>query len=243
MGEELAFVFGAPLAPAGPFPSHNYTVQEKLLSEAVMAYWTNFAKTGWVVSLVRSELRSAFGQGLRLPYGICGCGRGRLGDGEYGHQHEDSQLCMQMRWLVMAMPMRVLGQQPGWARFAICNARTGKWIEFLLPLLLLFRYNNNKGNYKNSHKQSNNHGINANIISLNVARRGVERRKQREYENHNRKLKSAIVSRHYGMHIAPSSLPSILARRPWDLIIKCSKKRVQQTFRKYSHSKQRLIQG
>ncbi|EDV41853.1 uncharacterized protein Dana_GF17679, isoform D [Drosophila ananassae] len=46
MGEELAFIFGAPLAPAGPFPSNNYTVQEKLLSEAVMAYWTNFAKTG-----------------------------------------------------------------------------------------------------------------------------------------------------------------------------------------------------
>lgn len=46
MGEELAFVFGAPLAPAGPFPSHNYSVQEKLLSEAVMAYWTNFVKTG-----------------------------------------------------------------------------------------------------------------------------------------------------------------------------------------------------
>ncbi|XP_037949215.1 flocculation protein FLO11-like [Teleopsis dalmanni] len=44
-GEELAFIFGAPLAPAGPFPS-NYNEQEKLLSEAVMAYWTNFAKTG-----------------------------------------------------------------------------------------------------------------------------------------------------------------------------------------------------
>ncbi|XP_041565227.1 neuroligin-4, X-linked isoform X1 [Drosophila elegans] len=46
MGEELAFIFGAPLATAGPFPSGNYTVQEKLLSEAVMAYWTNFVKTG-----------------------------------------------------------------------------------------------------------------------------------------------------------------------------------------------------
>uniref|UniRef100_W8BHI7 Neuroligin-3 n=1 Tax=Ceratitis capitata TaxID=7213 RepID=W8BHI7_CERCA len=45
-GEELAFVFGAPLAPAGPFPSNAYGVQEKLLSEAVMTYWTNFAKTG-----------------------------------------------------------------------------------------------------------------------------------------------------------------------------------------------------
>ncbi|XP_034117105.2 uncharacterized protein LOC117576449 isoform X1 [Drosophila albomicans] len=46
MGEELAFIFGAPLAPAGPFASHNYSVQEKLLSEAVMAYWTNFVKSG-----------------------------------------------------------------------------------------------------------------------------------------------------------------------------------------------------
>ncbi|XP_054746996.1 uncharacterized protein LOC129252881 [Anastrepha obliqua] len=45
-GEELAFIFGAPLAPAGPFPSNSYGVQEKLLSEAVMTYWTNFAKTG-----------------------------------------------------------------------------------------------------------------------------------------------------------------------------------------------------
>ncbi|XP_069965507.1 uncharacterized protein Nlg1 isoform X2 [Bactrocera oleae] len=45
-GEELAFIFGAPLAPAGPFPSNSYGAQEKLLSEAVMTYWTNFAKTG-----------------------------------------------------------------------------------------------------------------------------------------------------------------------------------------------------
>lgn len=45
-GEELAFIFGAPIAPAGPFPSNSYGAQEKLLSEAVMTYWTNFAKTG-----------------------------------------------------------------------------------------------------------------------------------------------------------------------------------------------------
>ncbi|XP_064550742.1 uncharacterized protein Nlg1 isoform X1 [Drosophila montana] len=61
MGEELAFVFGAPLAPAGPFPSHNYSVQEKLLSEAVMAYWTNFVKTGnpkapWKGTFLNSHL-------------------------------------------------------------------------------------------------------------------------------------------------------------------------------------------
>ncbi|XP_055375181.1 uncharacterized protein LOC129607939 [Condylostylus longicornis] len=45
VGEELAFVFGAPLANVGPF-HQKYTTSEKLLSEAVMTYWTNFAKTG-----------------------------------------------------------------------------------------------------------------------------------------------------------------------------------------------------
>ncbi|EDV93357.1 uncharacterized protein LOC6564319 [Drosophila grimshawi] len=61
MGEELPFVFGAPLAPVGPYPSHNYSVQEKLLSEAVMAYWTNFVKTGnpkapWKGTFLNSHL-------------------------------------------------------------------------------------------------------------------------------------------------------------------------------------------
>ncbi|TMW49922.1 hypothetical protein DOY81_004994, partial [Sarcophaga bullata] len=45
-GEELAFVFGAPLASAGLFHGTQYTAQEKLLTEAVMSYWCNFAKTG-----------------------------------------------------------------------------------------------------------------------------------------------------------------------------------------------------
>ncbi|XP_061386414.1 uncharacterized protein LOC133321337 [Musca vetustissima] len=45
-GEELAFVFGAPLASAGLFHGIHYTPQEKLLAEAVMSYWCNFAKTG-----------------------------------------------------------------------------------------------------------------------------------------------------------------------------------------------------
>uniref|UniRef100_A0A1B0CTL9 Carboxylesterase type B domain-containing protein n=2 Tax=Lutzomyia longipalpis TaxID=7200 RepID=A0A1B0CTL9_LUTLO len=45
IGEELAYVFGAPLSPSGPFQPF-YNSQEKLLSEAVMKYWTNFAKTG-----------------------------------------------------------------------------------------------------------------------------------------------------------------------------------------------------
>ncbi|KAJ6636653.1 Neuroligin-4, X-linked [Pseudolycoriella hygida] len=44
-GEDLPYVFGAPLASAGPFQSH-YSPEERLLSEAIMVYWTNFAKTG-----------------------------------------------------------------------------------------------------------------------------------------------------------------------------------------------------
>ncbi|XP_031621624.1 uncharacterized protein LOC116339730 [Contarinia nasturtii] len=44
-GEELPYVFGAPLASARPFPT-SYTPHERLLSEEIMVYWTNFAKTG-----------------------------------------------------------------------------------------------------------------------------------------------------------------------------------------------------
>lgn len=46
-GEELPYVFGAPLAFVRPFPT-SYTPQERLLSEEIMVYWTNFAKTGCV---------------------------------------------------------------------------------------------------------------------------------------------------------------------------------------------------
>uniref|UniRef100_A0A1A9W1F4 Carboxylesterase type B domain-containing protein n=1 Tax=Glossina brevipalpis TaxID=37001 RepID=A0A1A9W1F4_9MUSC len=45
-GEELPFIFGAPLAAVGPFHGIHYTSQEKLLAEAVMSYWSNFVKTG-----------------------------------------------------------------------------------------------------------------------------------------------------------------------------------------------------
>ncbi|KAK8404413.1 hypothetical protein O3P69_007601 [Scylla paramamosain] len=45
-GEELAYVFGAPLVGGFNHFGLNYTLQEKLLSELVMIYWTNFAKTG-----------------------------------------------------------------------------------------------------------------------------------------------------------------------------------------------------
>jgi neuroligin len=45
-GEDLPYVFGAPLMMfTGPFQSH-YTSEERLLSEATMQYFTNFAKTG-----------------------------------------------------------------------------------------------------------------------------------------------------------------------------------------------------
>ncbi|KAL5274555.1 Ces3.2 family protein [Megaselia abdita] len=45
-GEDLPYIFGAPLIDGfNHFPS-NYTKSEIALSEAVMIYWTNFAKTG-----------------------------------------------------------------------------------------------------------------------------------------------------------------------------------------------------
>jgi hypothetical protein len=51
-GEELAYLFGAPLAAQllgrsiGHFAS-NYSKPEVTLSEAVMTYWINFAKYGY----------------------------------------------------------------------------------------------------------------------------------------------------------------------------------------------------
>ena len=47
-GDDLAFVFGAPLVPGyqlGLFPT-NYSKVEASLSEMVITYWTNFAKFG-----------------------------------------------------------------------------------------------------------------------------------------------------------------------------------------------------
>jgi carboxylesterase type B len=45
-GEELPYVFGVPLDNMN-FPSHRrFSVEEKRFSEAVMTFWTNFAKTG-----------------------------------------------------------------------------------------------------------------------------------------------------------------------------------------------------
>lgn len=45
-GEELAYVFGAPLVGGFNHFGLNYTMEEVLLSELVMIYWTNFAWTG-----------------------------------------------------------------------------------------------------------------------------------------------------------------------------------------------------
>lgn len=45
-GEELQFVFGAPIDKVGPFIKTYYNVEERQLSEATMKYFSNFAKNG-----------------------------------------------------------------------------------------------------------------------------------------------------------------------------------------------------
>lgn len=45
-GEELPYVFGAPLVGGLSHFPRNYTKAEVQLSEAVMIYWSNFARTG-----------------------------------------------------------------------------------------------------------------------------------------------------------------------------------------------------
>ncbi|XP_065576080.1 neuroligin-4, X-linked-like isoform X2 [Artemia franciscana] len=45
-GEELAYVFGMPLIGGTNHLANNYTKPEMLLSEMMMTYWTNFARTG-----------------------------------------------------------------------------------------------------------------------------------------------------------------------------------------------------
>lgn len=45
-GEELPYVFGAPLVEGlAPFPK-NFTRAEAQLSRTIMTYWTNFVATG-----------------------------------------------------------------------------------------------------------------------------------------------------------------------------------------------------
>lgn len=45
-GEDLPYVFGAPLVEGFNHFPHNYTKSEVALSEAMMIYWSNFARTG-----------------------------------------------------------------------------------------------------------------------------------------------------------------------------------------------------
>lgn len=45
-GEELPYVFGAPLIGGMAHFVRNYTKSEMLLAEATMIYWSNFARTG-----------------------------------------------------------------------------------------------------------------------------------------------------------------------------------------------------
>lgn len=46
-GEELPYVFGAPLVSGMMHFPRNYTKAEVLLSEATILYWSNFARTGY----------------------------------------------------------------------------------------------------------------------------------------------------------------------------------------------------
>lgn len=45
-GEELPYIFGAPLVGGFMHFVRNYTKSEMLLAEATMIYWSNFARTG-----------------------------------------------------------------------------------------------------------------------------------------------------------------------------------------------------
>lgn len=45
-GEDLPYIFGAPLVEGFSHFPRNYTKSELALSEAVMIFWSNFARTG-----------------------------------------------------------------------------------------------------------------------------------------------------------------------------------------------------
>lgn len=45
-GEDLPYVFGAPLVDGFSHFPRNYTKSEVALSEAIMIFWSNFARTG-----------------------------------------------------------------------------------------------------------------------------------------------------------------------------------------------------
>lgn len=45
-GEEIPYILGAPIVGGLSHFTRNYTKAEIFLSEAVITYWSNFAKTG-----------------------------------------------------------------------------------------------------------------------------------------------------------------------------------------------------
>ncbi|XP_043251310.1 neuroligin-4, X-linked-like [Colletes gigas] len=45
-GEDIPYIFGLPLVAGGPFFPRNYSRQDQGVAEAVLTYFTNFAKTG-----------------------------------------------------------------------------------------------------------------------------------------------------------------------------------------------------
>jgi neuroligin len=54
-GEDLPYIFGAPLGGISPSPFHStYNSEEQLLSKAIMKYFTHFAHTGRPTDIQRS---------------------------------------------------------------------------------------------------------------------------------------------------------------------------------------------
>lgn len=57
-GDEVPYVFGIPMIGPTDLFNCNFSKNDVMLSAVVMTYWTNFAKTGWVLpSVVLSFLR------------------------------------------------------------------------------------------------------------------------------------------------------------------------------------------
>lgn len=54
-GEDLPYIFGAPLVDGFAHFPRNYTKSEIALSEAIMIYWSNFVRTGYVLSTYISK--------------------------------------------------------------------------------------------------------------------------------------------------------------------------------------------
>lgn len=53
-GEDLAYLFGAPLMSLVSHFKSNFSKNEQALSEAFISYWSNFARVGYV-PLLRSQ--------------------------------------------------------------------------------------------------------------------------------------------------------------------------------------------